>query len=295
MRTSRSTESGFPERAERKAPMKRQVSMEPEKQNKLLFFDIDGTLIDDDHQIPDSVIPALIKARENGCLLFLNTGRTLCNMDPRLREIPLDGRITGCGSRVVFRDKTLKAVEYPLKDSLIIREAVLNSRIPVVYECDTGMYFDPEGVSWPDIERFRRFSDRAGLTRFVTEEDPEFRAVKMFAFSDGAEPIRKMLQRLERVGYPFEAIDRGGTGWEIVPAGCSKADGIDIIRKETGVSLSACYAFGDSNNDRAMLEHVPNSIAMGNAPEELKQICRYVTSRPEEGGIAEALKKLGLI
>ena len=44
---------------------------------KLLFFDIDGTLFDDRRRLPPSVLPAFRQARENGCLLFLNTGRTL--------------------------------------------------------------------------------------------------------------------------------------------------------------------------------------------------------------------------
>ena len=262
---------------------------------RLLFFDIDGTLFDDSHRLPPSVTPALKKARENGCLLFINTGRTLCNMDARLRDIPLDGWVMGCGARVIFRGTTRKAVEYPPEDSLKIRKTVLSYGIPAVFECDTGMYFDPAGASWPDIEHFRAFSDRMGLTRLVSEEDREFRAVKMFAFSPEKARIQEMLACLAAEGYPYEAIDRGNSGWEVVPAGCSKAGGIDLICRAAGASLESCYAFGDSNNDRAMLEHVPHSVAMGNAPEELKRVCRYVAERPERDGIAGALEMLGLI
>ena len=42
----------------------------------LLFFDIDGTLFDDSRKLPPSVLPSLEEARENGHLLFINTGRT---------------------------------------------------------------------------------------------------------------------------------------------------------------------------------------------------------------------------
>ena len=262
--------------------------------NKLLFFDIDGTLIDDSHQIPASVIPALCQARENGALLFINTGRTLCNMDPRLAEIPLDGMITGCGSRVICQGKTLRAVEYSPEDSMRIREIFLAHLLPTVFECDTGMYFDPAGPEWPTISEFRRFSDHAGLTRESREADPEFRAVKMFAFTDSEDALRDTLEHLKREGYPYEAIDRGGSGWEIVPAGCSKAAGIEIVRNALGLPLEVCYAFGDSNNDLPMLRHVPHSVAMGNAPESLQRICRYVAPRPEEDGIAKVLKQLKL-
>ena len=261
---------------------------------RLLFFDIDGTLIADNHQVPSSLVPALKKAKANGCLLFINTGRTLCNMDPRLKEIPLDGMVTGCGSRIICQGKTLRAVEYAPADSLRIRDVFLARGIPVVYECDTGMYFDPEGPSWPAITYFRAFSDRAGLTRTVSGTDPEFRAVKMFGFSETFAPVRALLDALAREGYPYEAIDRGEAGWEIVPGGCSKAAGIEMVRTALGVPLENCYAFGDSNNDRSMLEFVPNSVAMGNAPEELKRLCRHVAPRPEEDGVARVLADLGL-
>ena len=261
---------------------------------KLLFFDIDGTLFDAHRQLPASVIPALRQAREKGCLLFLNTGRTLCNLDARLDTLPLDGMVLGCGCRIILRGKTLQALEYSPADTARLRNAVLAARIPLVWECDTAMYFDPEGPSHPAISGFRSFADHAGIARDIRPDDPEFRAVKMFAFAASRE-IRAMLDRFRALSLPFRAIERHPIGWEIVPAGCSKASGIDRLREELDVPLSDCYAFGDSENDLSMLEHVPNSIAMGNAPEAVRRCCTYVAPRPEEDGIAEALKALRLV
>lgn len=261
---------------------------------KLLFFDLDGTLFDDHGQLPASVPPALRAARERDCLLFLNTGRTLCNLDPRLKILPLDGVVMGCGARIVLHDRTLRALELSAADTLRLRDLVLASGVPLVWECDTAMYFDPEGPSHPAISGFRSFADHAGIARDIRPDDPEFRAVKMFAFAASRE-IRAMLDRFRALSLPFRAIERHPIGWEIVPAGCSKASGIDRLREELDVPLSDCYAFGDSENDLSMLEHVPNSIAMGNAPEAVRRCCTYVAPRPEEDGIAEALKALRLV
>ena len=49
---------------------------------KLLFFDIDGTLVDDDGSIPASTIQAIASAQKAGHLTFINTGRTWGNVDP---------------------------------------------------------------------------------------------------------------------------------------------------------------------------------------------------------------------
>lgn len=260
----------------------------------LLFFDIDGTLFDDSRRLPPSVLPALQKARDRGCRIFLNTGRTLCNLDPRLDTLPLDGMVLGCGTRIVMRGETLKALEFSPEDSLRLRRAVLESGIPLVWECDTGMYFDPQGPAHPAIPHFRDFSEKAGIARDILPGDSSFRAVKMFAFGT-REEMEGLLSAFAALSLPFQLIDRQPLGWELVPAGCSKGQGIDLVRERLGVPLSLCYAFGDSANDLPMLEHVPHSVAMGNAPEAVKRRCALVTARPEEDGVAKALTALALI
>ena len=261
----------------------------------LLFFDIDGTLFDDRRMLPASVRPALEQARRKGHLLFVNTGRTLCNMDRRLDGFPLDGWIMGCGTRILLRGQTLQSMEHSPEDSLKLVRLFRSLRLPVVYECDTGMYFDPEGASHPALPHFRRFSEENGLLREVSDRDPAFRIVKMFAFSARPEPVQRFCSRSGDLGMPYTAIDRGREGWELIPAGYSKASGIDRICRELNCTAEDCMAFGDSSNDLSMLRRVKYSIAMGNAPEEVKSQCFYVTGRPEEDGIAGALKKFGII
>ena len=261
----------------------------------LLFFDIDGTLFDVERRMPASVRPALEQARQNGHSLFVNTGRTLCNMDRRLDGFPFDGWIMGCGTRILLRGKTLQAMEYDPDSSLKLLNLFRTLRMPAVYECDTAMYFDPEGAPHPAVPYFRRFAEDHGLARDITEGDPEFRIVKMFVFSDRPEPVQHLCSETGRLGMPYTAIDRGKGGWEIIPAGYSKASGIDRICRELGATTEECFAFGDSRNDLSMLLHVKYSIAMGNAPDDVKAQCFHVTERPENDGIAVAMKHFGLI
>lgn len=61
-----------------------------------LFFDVDGTLIDEQTKIvPESTLRALKQARENGHLVFINTGRTSCNTLDSMKHIPVDGYVCG--------------------------------------------------------------------------------------------------------------------------------------------------------------------------------------------------------
>lgn len=70
---------------------------------------------------------------------------------------------------------------------------------------------------------------------------------------------------------------------------------MDMLREILGAEKESCYAFGDSRNDLSMFQHAGYSIAMGNAPEEIRRVCSYVTDRPENDGIEKAMKHFGLI
>ena len=68
-----------------------------------------------------------------------------------------------------------------------------------------------------------------------------------------------------------------------------------MLRGKLGVSREDCFAFGDSTNDLTMFEHAGISIAMGNAEDQVKAACSYVTDLPEKDGIEKAMKHFGLI
>ena len=260
----------------------------------ILFFDIDGTIFDDQQHLPDSVLPAMEAAHRRGHQIIINTGRTLCNLDHRLDSFPLDGWIMGCGTRILYHGETLQRMEYSPERSLRLRNIFLALKLPTVWECDTAMYFDPLSPDHPATGKFSEWAKRKGIYREITEKDPEFRVVKMFCFSD-EEKISAMKELTAEAGMPYTAINRWPEGWEVVPLRFSKGKGIDTLCEKLGVSPDDCYAFGDSSNDLTMFEHVGHSIAMGNAPEEVRKVCTYVTDRPEDDGIANAMKHFGLI
>ena len=50
--------------------------------NKIMFFDIDGTILSETtHTIPKSTVEGLQKAKEQGHLIFINTGRPFSSID----------------------------------------------------------------------------------------------------------------------------------------------------------------------------------------------------------------------
>ena len=82
---------------------------------------------------------------------------------------------------------------------------------------------------------------------------------------------------------------------EIMDKTVSKATGIEVLLKHYGFTVDEAIAFGDNYNDIEMLEYIPQSVAMGNAPQKILKIASNVTDTNENGGIYTYLKKINLL
>ena len=123
-------------------------------------------------------------------------------------------------------------------------------------------------------------------------EDSDVVFDKFFCLLRPDDPVDKLRSF---IGDEFTAVPQGEHYLEIVPTGCSKAEGIHILQKKLGIPKDNCYAIGDSENDIPMLEAVPHSIAMGVCSKTILPYCSYQTTPVLEDGIANALKHYGLI
>ena len=82
---------------------------------------------------------------------------------------------------------------------------------------------------------------------------------------------------------------------EISPRECTKRTGIQAVLGALGPNHGTVYGIGDASNDVALMETVDVGIAMGNAPDFLKEKADYVTDSFDHDGVATALEHFGLI
>ena len=76
--------------------------------SKIIFLDVDGTIVDYDNHIPNSARQAIRKARENGHLVYVCTGRSKAEMPDDIWNIGFDGMIGGNGSYVEHKGQILQ-------------------------------------------------------------------------------------------------------------------------------------------------------------------------------------------
>ena len=264
---------------------------------KLLFFDIDGTLLTEDerHYFVDSAKTALMKAKAAGHQIFINTGRTVYNLDPNVLQVPFDGLVCGCGTQIIYQGKSVFHHSIPAAVCRAIRDHIrkMSEKTHVVFEGANAHYFNMRDVD-PKVSHIREMCREFDADGVLDMDREDIRFDKYVVFGPEEE-----LESLKDLFPGFQYIERNftdyGMSYEVVPNGYSKATGIEKIREILGYTKEDCYVFGDSSNDLPMLRAVPNSVVMGNAPDELKRIASFVTRAVDDDGIAYALEQLKLI
>lgn len=257
---------------------------------KAVFFDIDGTLWNEQMQIPSSTIEAVRALREAGCYTFICSGRSRSNIrTPKLLAIGFDGVVAACGAHIDFHGKTEFAYLMEQKDVNHALSVLKRHGISVVLEGPKYIYVDDE--TFPDDPYVIYLRKELGDDVKSITGTKEFEINKMSAIMHGADftCVR------EELGENFSVIRHDENLIEIVPKGYSKATGIQKVCELFGIDQENTYAFGDSANDIEMLTFVAHGIAMGNGTEAVKQVAEYVTTDIMQDGIKNGLKHYGLI
>lgn len=269
------------------------------KKQKIVFFDIDGTLIDmvTDSKIPESALSAIKKLQSCGHLAVINTGRTASFMEPCIVNAGFDGFIYGCGTMISYHDEILlhNSISGKTLEELIrmLRECKIDGVLEGMERC----YFDYNGIIRDPF--FKKLSQAPSYHR-GSFEDEEMSADKLYIFCGSYSDFDGFFGFFKD---EFQFINRGGGFYEMVPHGFSKATGIHVLvdrliqeAKEKNLefmpSMEETYAIGDSTNDIPMLNAVSKSIAMGNSMEEIIGATDYVTKKIDEDGIAYAIETL---
>ncbi|MBT2687851.1 Cof-type HAD-IIB family hydrolase [Bacillus sp. ISL-47] len=254
---------------------------------KIVFFDIDGTLLDFDKKLPDSTKEAIEQLKKNGTFVAIATGRAPFMFESLRDELDIDSFVSFNGQYVVFENEAI--YRNPLKTSeieLLYKHAQENGH-PLVFMNEKTM---------KSTIRHHEFIEKSmGSLKFPHPEEDK-------AFFKGRELYQSLLfcEEKDEHMYFSEYPDFGFIRWhpysvDVLPAGGSKAEGIKKMIERLGFDLKDVYAFGDGLNDIEMLNAVGTGVAMGNAADVVKKAADRVTASVDKEGIWNGLKELQLI
>ncbi len=269
---------------------------------KALFFDLDGTLLNEQKKIPPSAVEALEKCREKGVKIFLASARS-----PRLSETIgfreredslFDGGIYSNGGCVEMEGE----IEYAFIAPDVVRKCVdaVNRYNGVHLSLHTpghgyAFNFPVNGAlfsGWGITEKNLRPLDEETMNR----------TAKMLVFRGNLVGEREPLP--EALFQEMAAICRSkarlyltdaGAAMQLTSLDAGKKIAVDRVRQRLGLDKDEIAVFGDDLNDLEMISAFPVSVAMGNGAEQVKEAAAYITASNEQDGIARAIKMLGLI
>lgn len=261
----------------------------------VVFFDIDGTIIDEESQIiPESAIRAVEQLGKNGHLAVINTGRPFSHIDPRIRNMAFGGWVCGCGMEIRLNDSWLVRRHPEPELCRYVLDAVRECRMQVLFETNDGAMLTDGALSTihPAVVREASRMRKKGFTVCDIDARPEPVFMKLGTWDSTESRREEFLAKMEPY---FTCIDRGNTMIELVLKGCSKAGGMEELLAYLGVDKADSVAIGDSTNDLPMFSVAGHTVCMGGGMEELKEQAEFITDTVMNDGIEKALRHFGLI
>lgn len=275
---------------------------------KLIFLDADGTLFHHEGYIPDSAIKACIQAQNNGHKIILCTGRQKAEIFGDMLKVDYDAIIAGSGATIECDHKTIEENIFSKDQRDHLVNYLESNQIPACFETRETIYASKETKN---IMYQMMIDQTKGKTKeeakkhamsvlyYQTEitDDPKNLKFSKVSFIQCHVPYNQVYSDLKDKFdvIPATFAPLGKESGEIGSYDITKGTGVKSVIQYFKANIKDTIAIGDGHNDFKMFENVNYSIAMGNAPDEVKAKANDVTTSLENDGIYNAFKKLNLI
>lgn len=268
------------------------------KHGDICFFDIDGTLAWQDPKLvqelpegerdlspyPNETVAQAIRAFvANGNKAFICTGRALSCIHPKLLDLPWAGVVCLAGG-------------YAELEGRIVRNAAISPGL--LQRLAPYLEQSGEEIRFEGLNRVVRMSADApeapGYARTSGDAVTQLKHYNAYKILMST-PLANRIAQDKELGplLCFNELELEVT--EISPRECTKRAGIEAVLDALGPDHGTVYGIGDASNDIALMETVDVGIAMGNAPDFLKEKANYVTDSIDHDGVVAALEHFRLI
>ena len=260
---------------------------------KLIMSDIDGTILDKNHQLDSHLIELMPLLKQYDIPFVLASARSPLGIAPISKELGITDCPIACYNRALISlgDKILSQHTIDKKELLLLHD-FLKKEFPTV---SINVYSGKDWLvntidEWVEIEaQITRESPKVtSLADFLQEEK---NLIHKLLLIDNTSTIQKLKETLATMDFPQTDFYLSKDNYlEVTHNQVSKKQALLELANYYQLSLSEIMTIGDNYNDIPMIETAGLGVAMGNAPTEVKTCANTVTDSNDQNGVSKAIK-----
>ncbi|MCB4799033.1 HAD family hydrolase [Neotamlana laminarinivorans] len=258
-------------------------------QVKLVVSDMDGTLLNSNHEVSNLFLEQFKNLKQNNIKFVAASGRPYYSIIDKLETIKNEIIVVAeNGGLVIENDKQLLSTPINTNNLYAIEQIIdTNNHIHPVFCTKSKGYFKSNSFGY--ISVLSEYYPTFKVIDSVDEIEEDIMKIAIYHSEDSEKHIYPLVKHFEN-NY---AIKISGKNWlDISDNLANKGHAIKMLQEKYNISENETMAFGDYNNDLEMLKIANFSFAMQNAHENVKQVANYETKSNDEFGVEYIIDKL---
>jgi len=277
----------------------------------LIAIDLDGTLINNQHEISAENINAIKQAEEYGHTVVIGTGRAYFDVQEILDKASLSLYTIGANGATAHSPSGTSILSVPMPRTKDKKIAMWLETKDIYYEafCENAIYVlkGARDILFKEVESLRGKVSNEDF-QFINMHLEKQLSQTGYVFVDSFQDIFDTKDKIYNIlAYSFinekritginefkeekelTLVTSSPFNFELEHKEASKGNAIAYLAKVLNLDLSVSMAVGDSENDISMFKVVAESFAMGNASDDVKGHAKHITSNNDEHGVAKAI------
>jgi Cof subfamily protein (haloacid dehalogenase superfamily) len=257
---------------------------------KIVFLDIDGTILRPDHTIETSTKESISELKAKGMEVVLATGRPLHELESLAAELKIDSFITYNGSYVVYKNEEIFKEYFAPNIIESFLDIAERKNHELVFH--TSSHNLTTNMHSQKVIEFLRFFDLTKNKPFSPEQINQVLSATVIA---NHPDDHKLYPLFDKIFLSQVNVNGMRHCFDILIKNINKGTAVKKLLEHLHIPRGQAIAFGDGLNDKEMLAYVGESFAMENAHPDLFKYAKHVTTSVNESGVYNGLKMLGLL
>ena len=260
---------------------------------KLIMSDIDGTILDQNHQLDSHLLELMPLLKQSEISFVLASARSPLGIAPISKELGItDFPIASYnGALISTGDKILSQHSINKKELLLLHDFLTKEFPTVSINVYSGKDWYVNTLDkWVEIEA-QITGESPKVTSLADFLQEEKNLIHKLLLIDNAATIQKLKETLATMDFPQTDFYLSKDNYlEVTHNQVSKKQALLELANYYQLSLTEIMSIGDNYNDIPMIETAGLGVAMGNAPTDVKVCANKVTDSNDQNGVSKAIK-----